>query len=369
VPGFARTRTIIERAIEAHVFPGAVIEVGTAGAVLWTEALGHLTYAPDAAPVRRDTLFDLASLTKVVATTTLAMRAVDERRLSLADRIAAFLPEWSGPARSGVTIRHVLAHSSGLPAWLPLFRTCAGRDEFQRAICGLPLDFTPGSAARYSDLGFILLGFIIADAAGEPLDAQFDRTWSVLWGGAPGHQGVRGEVLEPPLLYVGYVPPAAWRPRIAPTEAGPPRDRPLIGEAHDDNCRALGGVAGHAGLFGTAAGVGAFARLVLDARAGSESPLARPETVAVFTARQREPGSSRALGWDTMLPTSSCGSRMSPSAFGHTGFTGTSLWIDPDAGVYVVLLTNCVHPSREGNAIRRVRPAVHDSVMEEVQPT
>jgi CubicO group peptidase (beta-lactamase class C family) len=369
VPGFARTRTIIERAIDARVFPGAVIEVGTPGAVLWTEALGHLTYAPDAAPVRRDTLFDLASLTKVVATTTLAMRLVDERRLKLTDRVAAFLPEWSGPERSGVTIQQLLAHSSGLPAWLPLFRTCAGREEFQRAICGLPLDFTPGAAALYSDLGFILLGFIVADAARASLDAQFYRIWSVLFGRSPGPTAGGGEILEPPLLHVGFLPPIAWRPRIAPTEAGPQRESPLIGEAHDDNCRALGGVAGHAGLFGTAAGIGAFARLMLEARLGREGPLAAPGTVAEFTARQSEPGSSRALGWDTMLPTSSCGSRMSPSAIGHTGFTGTSLWIDPDAGVYVVLLTNCVHPSREGDAIRRVRPAVHDSVMEEVQPT
>jgi CubicO group peptidase (beta-lactamase class C family) len=165
------------------------------------------------------------------------------------------------------------------------------------------------------------------------------------------------------------LPPPTWQLQIAPTEVDSWRNRLLVGEVHDENAFALGGVAGHSGLFGTAAGVGAFSRVLLGARLGRQGPLARCETVAEFTTRQPEPATSRALGWDTMLPTSSCGTRMSPNAFGHTGFTGTSLWIDPRRGVYVVLLTNRVHPSREGDAITRVRSAFHDAVLADVQTT
>jgi CubicO group peptidase (beta-lactamase class C family) len=367
VPDFTEPRSIIEHAIDAGVFPGAVIEVGGPDAVLWTDAAGRLTYARDAAPVQIDTLYDLASLTKVVATTTLAMRLVEAHRLSLSDRVAAWLPEWSGPDRAGVTIRHLLAHSSGLPSWLPLFRSCAGRHAFQRAICALPLEYEPGTAANYSDLGFILLGFIIADAGEASLEAQFGRMWTGLQAAHPfPFHGPAEDRCGPSRLYIGFSPPAAWREHIAPTEFGVWRDRLLVGEVHDENAFALGGVAGHSGLFGTAAGVGAFARVVLGARLGREGPLVAPETVALFTARQPEPVTSRALGWDTMLPTSSCGTRMSRDAFGHTGFTGTSLWIDPRRGVYVVLLTNRVHPSREGDAISRVRSTVHDAVMAQI---
>jgi CubicO group peptidase (beta-lactamase class C family) len=368
VPDFAATRSIIRHAIDTRVIPGAVIEVGTPTAVLWSEPFGRLTYSADSQTTRVETLYDLASLTKVIATTTLAMRLVDEGRLNLSDRISAWLPEWSGPDRGSVTIRHLLAHSAGLAAWLPLFRACTGRTEFQRAICRLALDYTPGSTAVYSDLGFILLGFVVEDAGRAPLDAQFNPMWLALARRPlPAAPGPSGDAAAPAPLQVGFLPSAGRATLIAPTEIDPWRGRLLTGEVHDENCSALGGVAGHAGLFGTAAGVGAFARWMLRARRGHETPLARPETVAAFTVRQPEPGSSRALGWDTMVPTSSCGARMSPAAFGHTGFTGTSLWIDPAAGVYVVLLTNRVHPSREGDGIRQVRPAVHDSIMDAIQ--
>ena len=367
MPDFAEPRSVIRRAIGARVFPGAVVEVGTSDAVLWREAMGRLTYGPSAAPARIDTVYDLASLTKVIATATLAMRLVEGRRLQLSDCVAAWLPAWSGSDRASVTIRHLLAHSSGLPSWLPLFRSCSGRAAFEQAICALPLDFEPGTAARYSDLGFILLGFIMADAGGAALDVQFNRLWADLQGApASSPPGRSDDGGGPPPRYIGFCPPAGWSRHIAPTEIEAWRNRVLVGEVHDENGFALGGVAGHAGLFGTAAGVGAFAQAMLGARLGRTGSIAAPDTVAAFTARQPEPATSRALGWDTMLPTSSCGTRMSPEAFGHTGFTGTSLWIDPGRDVYVALLTNRVHPSREGDAIARVRPAVHDAVMAHV---
>ena len=292
-----------------------------------------------------DTVFDLASLTKVLATTTVLMRLVDARALALADRIGGRLADWRGSGRETVTVADLLEHAGGLTAHLPFFRDHRGRADYQHAICTLPLEYPPRSRSVYSDLGFMLLAFIAADAAGAPLDRQFDA--------------VAGEL---GLGDLRYRPPAAWRARTAPTEVDPWRGRLLRGEVHDENGWALGGAAGHAGLFGTAAAVGRFARAALQTLQGRPL-LARPETFARFVRRTRVAGSSRALGWDTMLVTSSCGRSLSPAAFGHTGFTGTSLWIDPAQDLYVVLLTNRVHPSRTNEAILRVRPAVHDAVV------
>jgi CubicO group peptidase (beta-lactamase class C family) len=365
VPAFSAAAEIITRAIGESVFPGAVIEVGTTAGVVWQAAYGGLTYDPDAQAASLETLYDLASLTKVISTTTIAMRLVEDGRLRLTDRLARYLPEWQGRDRSAVTVRHLLAHSAGLAAWRPLFQTCAGRDQFQSAICRLRLDYLPGTSALYSDLGFILLGFLLADAGSAPLDAQFDRIYRGLaHDSASALADSTGAAARPSPLHLGFLPPAAWSQWVAPTEVDPWRGRLLVGEVHDENCWALGGAAGHAGLFGTAPGVGAFARALLSARLGRGGPLARSGTLEVFTTKQPDPGSSRALGWDTMLPTSSCGTRMSAAAFGHTGFTGTSLWLDPAAGLYVVLLSNRIHPTRSGDSIGRVRSAVHDAVME-----
>jgi beta-N-acetylhexosaminidase len=327
---------IIERAITSRAFPAATIEVGRRGSVLWRAPFGTLTYEADAPAVTDDTVFDLASLTKVIATATMAMRAVDAGRLSLDARVADFLSGWRGADRDAVTIADLLEHASGLTAYLPFFRDHQGRADFERAICTLPLEYAPRTQSIYSDLGFMLLGFILEDL-GFPLDLIFR--------------------LQAEDTYPIFNPPREWRERTAPTELDLWRGRLLQGEVHDENTWALGGIAGHAGLFGTARGVGAFAQRVLD---GS---LARPETLARFVRKSSVPGSSRALAWDTMLPTSSCGTLMSPRAIGHTGFTGTSLWIDPAQDLYVVLLTNRVHPTRENNAIQPVRRAVHDAVV------
>jgi len=367
VADFATARAIIQHAIAQGAFPAASIEVGTPERPVWQEAFGRLTYAADAAPARVETIFDLASLAKVIATTTLAMRLMEDRRLHLSDQLSAWLPEWRGADRDAVTVQHLLTHTSGLPAWLPLYRTLAGREEFQPELSRLPLEYAAGTKAVYSDLGFILLGFILADAAGAPLDVQFGGLVRALQADRPQpHAAVLGEREAPPPDYLGFRPPAAWRPQIAPTGIDAWRGRLLVGEVHDENAWALGGVAGHAGLFGTAAGVGLFARPLLGARLalGGNRGLARPETLGVFTRRPGGAAGSRALGWDTMLPTSSCGRRMSSAAFGHTGFTGTSLWCDPAAGLYVVFLTNRVHPSRANDLINQVRPAVHDAIME-----
>jgi CubicO group peptidase (beta-lactamase class C family) len=199
----------------------------------------------------------------------------------------------------------------------------------------------------YSDLGFILLGFALERRAGEPLDTQF-----------------RDLAAEARLGDVCYVPPAAWQSRTAATEFDPWRGRLLVGEVHDENAWALDGVAGHSGLFGTADAVGRFARTVLQSLR-RDTPFSTPSIARLFATRGDVPSSSRALGWDTMLPTSSCGQLMSPTAIGHTGFTGTSLWVDGERDVYVVLLTNRVHPTRDNAGIQQLRPALHDAIVRE----
>ena len=344
---FAAVADLLGDAVSRQVFPCATFEVGGRDEVYWRHACGTLSYDDAAPPATLDTVFDLASLTKVLATTTLLMRAVDAGALRLDDTVDRWLDEWRGEDRSSVTVADLLEHAGGLTAHLPFFRDHHGRGEFQHAICTLPLEYPPRSQSVYSDLGFMLLAFVVADAAGGlAIDEQFNQLARRL-----------------NLGDLRYRPPAAWRPRTAPTEVDLWRGRLLQGEVHDENGWALGGVAGHTGLFGTAPAVGRFARALLETLAGA-ARLATPATLARFLQHSSVPGSSRALGWDTMLATSSCGHRLSPEAIGHTGFTGTSLWVDPQQDLYVVLLTNRVHPTRHNDAILEMRPAVHDAVVE-----
>jgi CubicO group peptidase (beta-lactamase class C family) len=352
---FSEPARIIERGMESRAFPAAAIEVGRRDQVLWRQAFGRLTYASDAAPASNDTIFDLASLTKVIATATLAMRAVDAETLSLDDRVADRLTSWRGLDREHVTIADLLEHASGLTAYLPFFRDHHGRVEFERAIASLPLEYAPRTQSIYSDLGFMLLAFILEDVNGQPFATLFNDLFRLLDHRSLGEGGQAEEVLR-------FNPPREVRARCAPTELDLWRGRLLQGEVHDENTWALGGAAGNAGLFGTAASVGAFARLVLADLDGA-AILARPETIARFVRKSTVAGGSRALGWDTMVPSSSCGTRLSTRAIGHTGFTGTSLWIDPAQDLYIVLLTNRVHPTRDNNAIQPVRRAVHDAVI------
>jgi CubicO group peptidase (beta-lactamase class C family) len=354
---FDEARTILEDAVRSHATPAAVAEVGTRTGHLWTFAAGALTYDPDAAAATPETIFDLASLTKVIATTSLVMRHVQAGTLALDTPIRALLPSWRGADRAAVSVRHLLDHSSGLPAHRRLWEQVRGRDAFERAIALTPLEATPGVRSVYSDLGFMLLGFLVADLAGRPLDEQWTG-----WRRA----ALPGEAI---LAFAASGSPAPGKPgfagSVAPTELDPWRGRVLCGEVHDENAAALGGVAAHAGLFGTARAVGAFARLVLQTFQ-SPTPLGTPDAMRLF-ARPSHPDESRALGWDTMRPTSSCGALMSPTAIGHTGFTGTSLWIDHEQDAYVVLLTNRVHPTRENRALPQLRPGFHDAVMHAVR--
>lgn len=333
---FQRTVKVLNDAIAARVFPGAVVAIGRKSGAIGTVPRGSLTYAEGAPSVTDATIYDLASLTKVLATAALTVAQLDTGRVRLNDRVRHWIESWTGEERQPVTIQDLLEHCSGLPGHRHYFESRRGRASFELAICEEPLEYAPRTRSIYSDPGFMLLGFAIENAAGSPLDRLFDR-WR------DQHVGSQIELR--------FRPSGDWLERTAPTEAG------ALGEAtrgvvHDENAEALDGVAGHAGLFGTASAVGACARWWLSAPA-----------LPRFSQNSSVPGSSRALAWDTMLPTSSCGTRLSPEAIGHTGFTGTSLWIDPAQDLYVAFLSNRVHPTRTGEGIQEIRRALHDAVV------
>ncbi len=343
-------RAGLQRAIADRIFPGAVAEVGDCRNIRWREAFGSLTFDTPRVRVDDRTIFDLASLAKPLATTSVVMQLVEDSRLKLGDPVRSFFGEWRGADREPATVQDLLEHAAGLSARL-LDAPPDGRREFEHDICALPLECLPRTRALYSDLGFILLGFLVADRDQMSLATQFERI----------ARRVTSDVL------VFSVPPEL-RTRAAPTlplADDARRGRVLVGEVHDNYAAALGGVAGHAGLFGTATAVGDFARTVLRAARGDPTtpPPLSPALVALATRKSSVPHSSRALGWDTMRPTSSCGAHMYSAAFGHVGFTGTSLWIDPVLNRYFVLLTNRACDGGTSEEMQDVRRAFHDAVV------
>jgi CubicO group peptidase (beta-lactamase class C family) len=340
---------LLERAVAERAFPGAVLAAGATGGPVHVSAHGRLTYAPDSAAVGRDTIYDLASLTKVVVTTTMAMMLFEDGALDLEAPVSLQVPAFRGGGKERVSAAQLLSHSSGIAWWAPLFKELTGRDAFLVRICEMPLEYEPGTKAVYSDFGFILLGEVLERIAGESLDSF-----------------VRARLLVPlGMTDTGYRPSVSVRPRIAPTEECAWRGRLVWGEVHDENAYAMGGVAPQAGLFASATDLARFAGLLLGGGAAQGRRLLRPETIERFTRRVGVAGATRALGWDTPNDEgySTAGRLMSRRAYGHIGFTGTSLWIDPERSVYVVFLTNRVHPTRANDKIRGVRPAVTDAAV------
>jgi CubicO group peptidase (beta-lactamase class C family) len=358
--GIESVDAVLEGAVAARAFPGAALAVGRRGAPPLLRAFGRLSYEPGAPEVATDTIYDLASLTKVVVTTTLAMVLVDEGALDLEDHVSAHVPAFAGPGKDRVSVRQLLAHSGGLSWWAPLYRELEGEAEYVARIGAMDLAYEPGTRSVYSDLGVILVGRVIERVGGASLAAL-----------------ARDRVLAPlGMNDTGYLPGPQLLSRIAPTEVDPWRGRLLRGEVHDENAFALGGVAPHAGLFGTAPDLARVAQLLLDGGVWGGERLVSAATVELFTTRAGVAGSTRALGWDT--PTdesgarsstpgrpgySSAGSLFSARSFGHTGFTGTSMWMDPARELYVILLTNRVHPTRDNDRIREVRSRVADAAV------
>ncbi|HEY7514165.1 MAG TPA: serine hydrolase, partial [Vicinamibacteria bacterium] len=345
--GWEAVARVVQAFVEKGAFPGAVLAVGREGRLAPVRPFGRLSYEGGAAETRADTIYDLASLTKVVATTTMAMILVDEGRVDLDAPVASFLPAFKGGAKDRVTLRHLLTHSSGLDWWKPLYEEISGREAYVDRIERMDLAYEPGTRSLYSDLGTILLGEVLERVSGESLDAFAAR-----------------HVFEPlGMRDTLFRPGPELLPRIAPTEREPWRGRLLRGEVHDANAYAMGGVAPHAGLFGTAPDLARFAQMLLNGGVYDHRRIVSRATLERFTRSAGISGSRRGLGWDTWSPGSSAGTLFSPRSFGHTGFTGTSLWIDPDRGLFLILLTNRVHPTRENDAIRRARPAVADAVI------
>ncbi|HEX4575168.1 MAG TPA: serine hydrolase domain-containing protein [Gemmatimonadales bacterium] len=331
-------------------FPGAVVAVGRHGRLALLAAVGHYG-VEDPRPVEAGTVYDLASLTKVVGLTTACMVLVDQGRLALDAPVERYVPAFRGPGKAAVTIRHLLTHSAGLPADLPLYDSTKTRAAALAAVDTATLLSAPGTTYLYSDLSAIVLMQVVERVTGEP----FDRFLAERVFGPLGMPATR------------FLPPAAWRDRIAPTEHDTLfRHRWLRGEVHDESAARLGGVSGNAGLFAPAPDLARFAAMLLNGGAWDTLQLVRSETVAAFTARQEmPPGSTRALGWDTPSDSgySSAGATLSRRrGFGHTGYTGTSMWMDPERDLFIILLTNRVHPTRANTAILAVRPRVADLV-------
>jgi serine-type D-Ala-D-Ala carboxypeptidase len=339
-------RRILIQALRDSAFPGAYAVVGNHSGVLAAYGVGRLDWAPSPPP-DDDTLWDLASLTKVVGLTTAMMQLVETGVVSLDAPVRRYLPEWSGPGKARVTVRHLLTHSSGLPAWRALRDQATGPAEALALVYATPLDTLPGSRMVYSDLGAIILGRLVERASGERLDLYLER-----------------RVFAPlAMRSTGFRPDSSQRERIAPTEYDSVRGRLVRGEVHDENASLLGGVSAHAGLFSTAHDLTRFARMYLN---GGELDCARivsPAMIAEFTRVQDARLSHRALGWETPTGANSAGHRISGRAFGHTGFTGTSLWIDPARDAFVLLLSNRVNPTRDNRRIVTVRVRLADAVM------
>lgn len=353
---------VLEQGVSEKVYPGAVCLVAEGGRKIYLKAVGHRALTPGKLPMKVDTIFDLASLTKPLATTLALMKLIDSGALAL-DRplneiITGPIPE----DKRKITPRLMLCHSAGFEAWQPFYRpVCEEPPEKRKALLrGLllrrPLAYKPGTKSLYSDLGFMLLEWLIEHTAGESLNKYLDRHFYRPMGLTNTFLGIDSRIDSPEKFLFAATEDCPWRRRV------------IQGEVHDENAYAMGGYSGHSGLFATAEDVYALADMIRDHLTGSRDDYLSIETLNEFLVKQRAvPDSTWALGWDTPSPeNSSAGSHFSSKSFGHLGFTGTSLWMDLEKDVIVILLTNRIHPSRDNIKIRSFRPLFHNLVMKEL---
>ena len=319
---------VVSRGIKAGGFPGAAVVVGRKGSAVWEKGFGHIDWATSSSRVSAtETIYDLASLTKVIGTTTAVMILFDEGRIKLDAPVSTYLPEFTGGYKDSVTVRQLLEHRSGLPADRDLWRIAHSPAEARQVVLDAPLECKPGQCYIYSDLGAITLGMMVERVTGQGLDVFLhERVFAPLG-----------------MVNTFFKPADSLKSRVAPTEVSPPRGYPLQGEVHDENAYALGGVAGHAGLFSTASDISIFAQMILEGGEYKGVRIVSDSTIKLFTTRA---AGSRALGWAMADGQWGSGRFMSEGSFGHVGYTGTSLWIDPEREMFVVLLTNRVHAAR-----------------------
>jgi CubicO group peptidase (beta-lactamase class C family) len=336
-------RAEMTRCVDERVAPGIVVAAGSAAGVSFLASHGLAQEVPGPRPMRDDTIFDLASLTKVICTTTLVAQLIGERLLQLDMPLEDAVQELRGDPKGRIAIAQLLTHTGGLPAHRRFWETCRGHDAVFAAIFAEPLESEAGTKRVYSDLGFMLLGLCVERVLGQALDTA-----------------ARERIFEP--LDMGetcFRPPDAMRPRCAATEIRPDAEEPLVGTVHDENAAALGGVAGQAGLFSTASDLAVFARMMINRGSLGGTRILGPKAFeALFTRDLDSPAGERWRGWDGVAPGGDLSGIFSASAFGHTGFTGTSIWIDPEQDCFVICLTNSVHPrrgEREGLGGTRLR--------------
>ena len=347
----AKLDKIVKIAIEEAAAPGVAIAVGRNGHIAYMKGYGYIDWNQPGSPaVDTNTLYDLASLTKVIATTTVAMILEEAGQLDINRTVASYLPEFNSPEKAQITVRQLLTHSGGLEAGANIYATARGREQYLYQINARPLEYSPGTNMIYSDWDMILLQLVMERITGKTLDVlAADKIFKPL--------GMTDTQFQPPL---------SLRPRIAPTQVDDARGGLLWGTVHDENAWAMGGVAGHAGLFSTARDLALFSMMILNGGEGvNRVRIVKPATIARWTARQGKE-SSRTLGWDSPEGGSSAGQFFSPWSFGHTGFTGTSIWIDPEKDLFVVVLTNRVNPTRSNTRHVQLRRDVADVVQQAV---
>lgn len=348
-PDFSSIDTLINFSIEDKAFPGAVVIISKNNKIIYEKGFGHLTYDDTSAVVTKNTIYDLASLTKVIATTTATMLCYDKKLFSLDNRVSKFISGFGNNGKEKITIKNLLLHNSGLPASLLFYKNTKNETEVLKEIYSCKLLYKPGSKMVYSDLGMILMGKIIEKVTGKRLD-----------------KFCKEEIFDPLGMKSTYFnPPDSLKYKIAPTEVDDYwRHRLIWGEVHDETASLLNDVAGHAGLFSTAEDISKLINVLLNKGEFNGKQFIKSETVKLFTTKYSNQ-STRALGWDTKSEEhSTAGDMFSMKSFGHTGFTGTSVWVDPTRDLFVIFLTNRVYPTRENHKISKVRPALHNLVIE-----
>ncbi|MBI5474242.1 MAG: serine hydrolase [Ignavibacteriae bacterium] len=344
----ARLDSIMHNALADSTFPAAQLCVIKDNFIVYNKAFGRYTYDVNAPQTNLQTMFDMASLTKVVATTSAVMKLCDEKKLSLDDKVSKFVPAFAKGTKSNITIRHLMLHNSGLPPFRQLWKFVPEAKDAIDSVYATSLVANPGDTTIYSDLGFITLGKIIENVSGMRLNEYVSRNF-----------------FQPLGMTRTMFLPFDFKDQCAPTEFDSLWRKHLVqGIVHDENADFLGGVSGHAGLFSTASDVAIFMQMLLNGGDYDGRSYLESSTVTMFTKRQSE-RSTRALGWDTKSAKgASAGNLFSPNSFGHTGFTGTSIWVDPERNLAVILVTNRVHPMRANTKIFKIRPAVADAVIE-----
>lgn len=339
---------IINRAIKDKAFPGCVVLIWKEGKIIYEKPFGHFTYEINSREVQKNTIYDLASLTKVVATTTAAMICYDRKLLSLDDPVTKYIPSFNTNGKENITIKNLLLHNSGLPAWKKLYGQGFSSEDIIREIYSSELEYKPGTKYVYSDLGMIILGKIIEKVSGTSLD-----------------KFCKDEIFVPlEMNSTFFVPSDSIKQYCAPTEKDDYwRMKTLQGEVHDETSSLLGGVAGNAGLFSTAEDISRLITVLMNNGRSGGNEFIKSSTIDMFIKKYSDE-STRALGWDTKSDSgSSAGKYFSKNSFGHTGFTGTSIWADPERNLFVVFLTNRVYPTRKNSKILSIRPLLHDAVI------